>query len=419
MKIFKEWFDQFFSAVDENLILRRRESVTIEFKETFEWGRKEFRSKIAKSAAAFANNRGGIIVFGISNKPHHVIGIKNFLEIDDSEVSTFFTTHFTPNILFERQEYEFNGVKIGLLSISESELKPIICCKDSAKTYESDIYYRYGARSSKIKAGDLIYLLREIRETENEKWMNLLGNVSRFGVSNVGLLNTASGEIVGNNNTFILDENLLKQIQVLDQYSEKTEGSPAVKIIGEIREVGKLIEKPKPIYDEDIYEAFLKEYLITSGFEYLRAICRFNTPYYPFFFFLNVENVKLPDAFETVKGMKIRSGVKNGILERIADDSNIQSKSRLYPFSKTELGQKRKTLYDKVINEEQISVESEEDCKVLFESLFSLNKGEYNLRHLKETLYHIYSKFYPFEKDPYNYTFRWSLSYLDSIEYRG
>jgi len=418
MKITKEWLDQFFSAVDENNILRRRESVSIEFKEIFDWGTKEYKSKIAKSAAAFSNNRGGVIVFGVANKPHKIKGTSNFEETDDAEISTFFTNHFTPEIQFERKENEISGFKIGLLIIFESKFKPVVCTKDSARTFESDIYYRYGARTAKIRAGDLLYLLNEIREYENQKWLELLGNVAKIGISNIGLLNAESGELVAHDNTFILDEKLLDQIKILDQYSEEREGKPAVKIIGEIRELGKIIEKPKPIYDEDVYEAFLTERLITSGLEYIRAICRFNTQYYPFYFFLISDAIRILNAYEIVKRFKTRSAIKAKILERIQNDSHLLGKSRCYPFSLTELGKLRKLFHEKTIKSDQIKINSVKDCKIFFESIFSLKRGEYDIKFVKSNLYEIYKKYYPFEKDANNFTFRWALTYLDSIEYR-
>ena len=93
MRITEEWLNQFFSAVDENNILRRRESVSIEFKEVFHWHDKNFKSKLAKSIAAFANNKGGVIVFGVSNKPHKLVGIENFDNTDDAEITTFLNNH--------------------------------------------------------------------------------------------------------------------------------------------------------------------------------------------------------------------------------------------------------------------------------------------------------------------------------------
>ena len=419
MRITDEWLKQFFSTVDENNILRRRESVSIEFKEHFYWNDKKFRSKLAKSIASFANNKGGVIVFGVSNKPHKLVGIENFNSVDDAEITMFLNNHFTPAIEFERKTYSVNGITIGLLIIFEAHHKPIICIKDSAHTFESDIYFRYGARSSKIRSGDLIYILNEIKENESNKWLDLLRKVSQFGISNVGVLNTSSGELVANNNTFILDERLLDQIKFLNEYSIQRKGAPTVKIIGEVAELAKIIEKPKAIYDEDIFTAFLTENLITDGIEYIRAICNLNTQYYPIYFFLLHDTQKLDDAYELVSSLKSRSAIKQNILNRIKDDSHLKSKSTKYPFINTELGKRREYYYSKIINNELVNVSDEKEARIFFESIFNLQKDSYDIGFLKKELLNIYNTFYPFEKDSINYTFRWSLAFLDLIEYRS
>lgn len=52
--------------VNESGFIRRRESSTLEFKANF--NRAQLPS-YAKTMAAFANNRGGIIAFGITDNP--------------------------------------------------------------------------------------------------------------------------------------------------------------------------------------------------------------------------------------------------------------------------------------------------------------------------------------------------------------
>lgn len=48
-----------------------RENSRLEYKETFNWGS---RAKYAKTMAAFANNDGGFIVFGVKNSPMISLG---------------------------------------------------------------------------------------------------------------------------------------------------------------------------------------------------------------------------------------------------------------------------------------------------------------------------------------------------------
>ena len=54
------------SSVTSSGLLKSRESNTVEFKENFNASN---TSKYAKTMAAFANNKGGYIIFGITDRP--------------------------------------------------------------------------------------------------------------------------------------------------------------------------------------------------------------------------------------------------------------------------------------------------------------------------------------------------------------
>jgi predicted HTH transcriptional regulator len=257
MKIDEEWLGSFFHPVDEQNILKRRESTGIEFKECFNWPSKDFKSNIGKSAAAFSNNAGGVIIFGIGNKPHKIIGVDSF-EIDEADISHFFNEHFSPYIDFSLHTCEIAGKTIGLMQIYEAKKKPVICIKDSPKTCDSDIYFRYNAKSSKIKSGDLNHLLSQLQESNNKKWLDLFTKVSTVGISNISLLNKISGEMdsPGTTQKFLLDESLLDQIKILDRHSISEIGAPAVRIVGEIIETTSVINRTKSLHEEDIFKAF-------------------------------------------------------------------------------------------------------------------------------------------------------------------
>ena len=52
--------------------LLSREGSFLEFKESFNWGSKD---EYAKTAAAFANAKGGVFIFGVKNKPRELVGL--------------------------------------------------------------------------------------------------------------------------------------------------------------------------------------------------------------------------------------------------------------------------------------------------------------------------------------------------------
>lgn len=84
----EEFLKGILTNIDETGKLKSRESNNIEFKESFN---KSNFPKYAKTMAAYSNNRGGYIVFGITDKPRTIKGLQND-NFDNMEQETFTDT---------------------------------------------------------------------------------------------------------------------------------------------------------------------------------------------------------------------------------------------------------------------------------------------------------------------------------------
>lgn len=117
-----------------------RESNGLEFKESFGFGS---LSRYIRTAAGFANAKGGYIVYGIGNSPHILIGLQGdaFNKFDPDKLTHYLNEHFDPVMHWEQHLYELKGKTFGLLYFHESGNKPVICKK-------SDSLQKYGSRSS-------------------------------------------------------------------------------------------------------------------------------------------------------------------------------------------------------------------------------------------------------------------------------
>ncbi len=64
-----------------------RESTTLEFKESFGW---KSLPDYARIMAAFANNKGGYLVFGVTDSPHLLKGLQKtfFEELDPQQLTS-------------------------------------------------------------------------------------------------------------------------------------------------------------------------------------------------------------------------------------------------------------------------------------------------------------------------------------------
>jgi len=221
-----------------------RESSQLEFKESFNWNAKD---KYAKTIAAFANNRGVDIVFGIKDKPRDLIGLQsnNFENIDEAKITEYLNNIFSPEIIFDKFIIKIQSKIIGLLYTHQSLNKPVVCLKNDGVLKESDIYYRYNARSEKIKYAELKILLDTIREEERKSWIEHFEKISKIGPTNTAIMDTIRGEITGKSGTLVIDKKLIPKLKFINEGSFKTVGKPVLKLIGNVKPVTVVAQSDK------------------------------------------------------------------------------------------------------------------------------------------------------------------------------
>ncbi len=245
MEDYKKIFN--FSSEIPNRIISR-EGSRIEFKESYNW---HSRCKYAKSIAAFANTKGGFIVFGVKNKPKDLVGLQNdnFEETDEAKMTEYLNSAFSPEINFEKLVIEVKRKKIGLLYIYQSENKPIVCIKNDNEIKEADIYYRYNARSEKIKYPELKILFEQIQERERKSWMDHFAKISKIGSSNVAILDVLNGKINGQGGTLVIDEKLVPKLKFIKEGNFRQKGWPTLRLVGDVRPVSVTGHRARPKKD--------------------------------------------------------------------------------------------------------------------------------------------------------------------------
>lgn len=230
--------------------LKSRESNTVEFKESFN---KANTAKYAKTMAAFANNRGGYIIFGVKDNPRSIIGLKNnnFDNLSQEAFSDAINALFAPamdwdcgifTIDIPTSDGTITTYKIGWLYTAEAEYKPIIAQKVNEGEHISsgDVFYRYRGRSEKIKYAEMSRIIDERATKEREGLLRLFEVIRESNTANLGIVNYNNGRIstpYGVDVTFErrLIAQVLKKAKFIKEGSfHETEGIPVIKVTGNI-----------------------------------------------------------------------------------------------------------------------------------------------------------------------------------------
>lgn len=230
-----------------------RESGWLEFKEAFNWNSKD---KYAKSMVAFANNKGGYIVFGIKDKPRDLVGLKsnNFDDVDESKITNYLNGVFAPEIIFEKFILTVKNKTIGILYTYQAKTKPLVCIKNDGDLKEADIYYRYNARSEKIKYPELKAMFDFVKKEESKIWMEHFEKISKIGPTNAAIMDTFAGEISGKSGTLIIDKKLIPKLKFINQGKFQEKGNPVLRLIGDVKPVSIISGKNKDVLSVQLTE---------------------------------------------------------------------------------------------------------------------------------------------------------------------
>ena len=238
------------SSLTASGTLKSRESTTVEFKEAFN---KANTPKYAKTMAAFSNNRGGYIIFGVTDSPRTIKGLQNnnFENLNQEQFTEAINSLFASAIEYECNTLQLKPIegeetvmqkKIGWIYTEKSEDKPIIALKANSgeKISSGDIYYRYRARNEKIKYAEMRHIIDEHTTKERERLLKLLEAIKASGTTKLGIVNYSDSKFSTPYGVDIafdrkLVAKVLKKAKFIKEGSfNETEGIPVIKVTGNI-----------------------------------------------------------------------------------------------------------------------------------------------------------------------------------------
>lgn len=241
--------------------LFHREGQELEFKEQFNFSA---LADYFRDFAAFSNNKGGFLVFGVKDSPRLPNGIsensKNqFEKIDPEKITGYLLEIFSGNINWEQALFEINGKFFGVFRIYQASVKPIIAKKDEGKEQiikNGEIYFRYGGRTQKIQFPELEAIINKRIEYNNNQWLDLMSKIGSAGPQNAAVLDTEKSIIEkGDAKILVVDEALAEKLKFIKEgeFVEK-KGATALKLVGDVVPVDR-VEVVKKV-KEDLIKRF-------------------------------------------------------------------------------------------------------------------------------------------------------------------
>lgn len=229
--------------------------------------------------AAYSNNRGGYIIFGITDNPRKIIGLKNdnFENMSQEQFSESLNSLFVPAIEWEcgtcnidipdeDKPGEMKNLKIGWIHTDEAEYKPIISQKHNVgeKINTGDVYYRYRARSEKIKFAEMNRIIDERLAKERQGLLKLFEVIRDNKTANLGIVNYSNGKISTPYGVDVtIDRKIVVQVLKKAKYIKEgsfneTDGTPVIKVTGNIDLAE---EVPVPEGDPDKTHPYIQKQL--------------------------------------------------------------------------------------------------------------------------------------------------------------
>jgi hypothetical protein len=227
--------------------LYHREGQELEFKEQFNFaGLAEY----FRDFAAFANNRGGYLIFGVKDSPRTPTGLskvsaEQFDKVDPEKITGFLLDIFSADIVWEPALLNLKEKVFGVIRVHEAITKPIIAKKDEGRDQtikNGEIYYRYGGRTQKIQYAELESIISKRVEKNNKNWLDLMSKIAHAGPQNAAILDTERSLIEKDDTKIlVLDENLANKLKYVKEGQFVTkDGAPTLKLVGDVLPVRKV-----------------------------------------------------------------------------------------------------------------------------------------------------------------------------------
>jgi Putative DNA-binding domain len=216
-------------------------------------------SEYSKTLAAFSNSDGGVIVFGVSEKPRMIVGVNQIA--DEAHWANRLREDFDPEIVIATKIYAVATMQLLAIGVDSSPNRPVICRKSRSKSVtdkegrakdvevlrEGAIYFRYAGQTRTIGYTELAAMLAERERRRIQAVMQTLKVMERVGLENTGIVN-----IKEQTSNLYVSRETAKGLTLIDQgkFVEKN-GAPAYVVLGQVN-LNRVVHAPLDEADKNL-----------------------------------------------------------------------------------------------------------------------------------------------------------------------
>ena len=395
--------------------IENEESETIEYKQSFGAIKDD---KLLKSIQGMANNKGGFIVFGISEenndsiKKYYIKGIdekecKSFMQ-DNKRINEVLNSNFRESIRFERNCKKINQKLVAYIQIFESNDKPLI-------NNNGDIYYRYNAETRKIAKLDLLRIINERKEKELHLTMQKhIENIFKNGIENSAILNVVTGEVEGKGGNFLINQDLLPKIAFIKEgnFVEK-DGAPALILKGSVEAIsadGVIISHNvhKNIDEKYIYKIFFLQQDIDKQETKacIEAMAELQASLLPMRYFMQKADMNKDKLIEFLVDIS-NNARKKGFVNKKIENINKNKPEKLEVQNEFIENINNKVSLLKIIKKD-------DDMRKISLAIMNFNKDQIDKKYILSELFALYDHCVKNNKKQFSHV-RKAIAYIDRI----
>lgn len=404
-----------------------RENSSLEFKESF--GYKSL-GKYIRSAAGFANAKGGYIVYGVKDKPHILCGLHGteFSDLDPERLSHYLSEHFDPEIRWEKHMHELGDKFFGILYIFPSGNKPVMCKKgtdDGKSLREGEIYYRYNGRTQTVCFAELKEIIDERRKREQRLWFKHLKEIARIGIADAALFDLRKGTVKGPRGNLVIDESLIPQLAFIrDGEFNEIKGKPTLKLIGSVEVAGAPVKgaagrvqvvKTRGIRATDIIRAFLTSEKVPDPIAYLTQIAWESSAFLPCYYYLHLAGITAELAIASIEKEHSTTQAKTKLLERLKSDEAL---GIALPSANNESGKRKALARIDLIARRGRDGANGEDPSDMLDMVRTLKKTDLPVSYLRDLLLGVFNRNFAKLDQRVNNKIRRAICYVDHLHFR-